>query len=53
MPNCEYALVKSMETSNFHARLHRPMGVAKPSKLPDRNDAMLPPGQRRQFMPPP
>jgi hypothetical protein len=42
-----------METPAFHAPLHGAMGVAKPSKLPDRNDTMLPPSQRRQFMPPP
>lgn len=43
VPYCEYALVKAMETSPFHAPLHRPMGVAEPPQLPDRNDTMLPP----------
>ena len=48
-----HATVESMKMPPFHAALHGPMGVAESPQLPNRNDAMLPPGQRRPFVPSP
>jgi hypothetical protein len=48
-----HALVKPMETPTLPRPLHGPMGVAEPLKLSNRNHAMLPMGQARQFMTPP
>lgn len=44
--------VEAMKTPCFHSPLDGPMGVAEPSQLPNRNDAMLPMSQSRQLLPP-
>lgn|GEM_PF-5496591 len=52
MPDGVDTLVESMETPRFHSSLDGSMGVAEPPELSDRNDAVLPIRETRQFLTP-